>query len=142
MSAFDTECPRCHGKGLPKPPAPVPQSPPPYNPSVPPQFPIQQSGLKSTPVVPIVGGVIALSVAAFLGLKFMGSNIVVQVQPNAQNNTASSVPTPVSAVAPVLIPTTEPIFIPTTPPQNPDTIITRQDEEYMANMEKVMDMFP
>ncbi len=137
MSAFDTECPRCHGKGLPKSVAPVPQSPP-YSPSVPPQFPVQQSGLKATPVIPIVGGVIALSVITFLGLKLIGSNIVVQVQPTAQNNTASLVPTPVSAVVPALIPTVAPIVVPTTPPQNPDTIITRQDAEYMANLDKVV----
>ena len=51
MSAFDKECPRCHGKGLPKPqpPAIPPASPPPVSP--PPNYPPQQSPYPQQPPV-------------------------------------------------------------------------------------------
>lgn len=126
MSAFDQECPRCHGKGIPKPPAPPQQAPPPqpYNPTIPQPAPPTKRGPNVWLILAIVAGlfifILALPFLLVGGLVGVGSQIKGQIE--ADNNAALSAnsvmpaPTIAPATAPVFAPTPTPFATPTTAP--------------------------
>ena len=130
LSDFDSECPKCHGKGLPK-PAAVPQSPPPlpYNPTIPRPAPVIER--KSTSPLLIVGLLLVPVIGGFGFLKFSG----MELRPKTQESIATPIP-----IVP-LAPTAAPVVVPIET-QRPEPVVTRADEAYIENMGKVFNMMP
>ena len=138
MSAFDQECPRCHGKGIPKPPTPPQQVPPyaPYNPTIPHAAPPIKRGPNVWLILAIVAGIFVFILALpFLlvgGLVGVGSQIKGQIE--ADNNAAlsanSALPAPTIAPvrAPVFVPTSTPSPIPTTTSPKARSVAPAPDE--------------
>lgn len=91
MSAFDAECPRCHGKGVPKPPtgAPPPYSPPPQYPQPQPAVIIEnRSGGFSTGMGAGLGVCFGCILLPFLFLTLIGGLTAAGKREYEQNKTA------------------------------------------------------
>ncbi len=117
LSDFEdaAHCPKCHGKGIPKPTIVPPQSPPhvPYNPTIPHALTPIKRGPNAWLILAIAGGVFAFILALPLllvgGLVGVGSQIKGQIE--ADNNAALSANS--ALPAPTIAPVGAPVFVPT-----------------------------
>lgn len=131
MSAFDAECPKCHGKGIPKPVAAPPQlpAPLPYNPTIPRPAPAPpQRGMS-----PVAIGALVLVpvVAVFAAFNFFGLEVKPK-SPNAPTAVATSVPT----VAPVVTPA--PIAPSGAPTASGRTMVSERDAAWIEGVLPIM----